>query len=188
MLADLLAPLVLVTELTLGRVARPTAFVTPFSESTVCIAGPWSKKSTSRKFGTLPYADLHADAAAPSCPTAVPGPFVDAMAPMLGTWIPKASSLSRKWFTSDIKLRDCAEETLPETLVGRFGVQVKFEGEVLSKGFSKMKVNSSMRYELVESMEVMSREATKVKRRVLALMSVWRVGQVDGALDTEGGV
>ena len=150
--------------------------VIPFRLSTVVIAGPWSKKSTKMKLGAFPYAVLHCVAESPRLPGPPLGALVVVIFPTSGVSIPKSSVLSRKWFMSDILPDEIAVEISPFKFEGRSGRQVKFNSETFSNGFSKMKVNSSMRYEFVESIVEVSREATKVMRRVLAEMRVCKVG------------
>jgi hypothetical protein len=82
---------------------------------------------------------------------------------------------------------DVAALMEPFTIVGRSGRQEKFAALELSKGFSQMYVNSSMRYGATV-LEEAEREATKVRRRVLAEMSSWRVGQDEGTAVVDVGV
>lgn len=67
-------------------------------------------------------------------------------------------------------------------------VQVKLPESEFSKAFSKINVNSSIKYAFVLSTWVGSSEATKVMRRVLAEIRVCNVGQVICGVVDEGGV
>lgn len=151
------------------------------------MAGPWSKKSTRIKVGAFPYAVLQLLAVSPRLPIPPDGALVVVMFPTSGVSIPKASSVSRKWFMKAIRPELVAAEVSPLTAVGRSGRQLKFDKLVTSKGFSQIKVNSSMRYGATVLLEG-SREATKVMSRVLFEISSWRVGQLEGGVVAEGGV
>merc|ERR1711939_502903 len=65
-------------------VARPTGFVTPFRPSTISIAGPTLKKSTTMNVGARPYSLLHRLAEAPRFPVPPPGAFVVVIYEVLG--------------------------------------------------------------------------------------------------------
>lgn len=74
----------------------------------------------------------------------------------------------------------------PFTVAGRSGIQVKLLAEMLSYGFSQTEVNSSNRYGAAALPE--GRDATKVMRRVFAVMRVWSVGQPAAELASVVGV
>lgn len=65
-------------------------------------------------------------------------------------------------------------------------MQVKLLAEILSYGFSQTEVNSSSRYGAAALPE--GRDATKVIRRVFAVMRVWSVGQPAAEVGTVLGV
>jgi len=115
------------------------------------------------------------------------GAFVVVIFPTSGSSMPKASSVSRKWFMNAIRPELMASDVSPCTVEGLSGRQEKFESEVTSKGFSQMNVNSSMRYGATVLLEG-SRDATNAISRVLLDINSCNVGHEDGGAVVEGGV
>lgn len=73
----------------------PTALSTPFALSTLFIAGPTLKKSTSTKPGAFPYTSVQLSRREPREPTPVSA-FVTFTYVLLGCWMPNTCVLYRK--------------------------------------------------------------------------------------------
>ena len=106
---------------------------------------------------------------------------------MSGTSMPNACLVAKKWFINGRRPDWMAACVAPLMAVGRSGRQEKPERLVTSKGFSKIKLNSSRRYGATV-LVAESKDATNVIRRVDLAINSSSVGHVVMAVVVEGGV